>query len=163
MDLYFLRHASAGTNKLSGKTDEARELDDEGREQCRDVGRLLAKLDIDPDIWITSPLIRAVQTAELVGKELGYPAEEIAQHDALRPDATYEQFRELLDEYRRDGAMVVTGHNPTLSEFLSRFVSHNSVAEAIDLKKGAVARVETSDGMRLVWCITPKIAKLTTA
>ncbi len=159
MDIYFLRHASAGTDKLPGKADEAREIDDEGREQCRDVGRLLAKLGVAPDLWISSPLTRAIQTAELVGKELGFKPDEIVRHDALRPDASYEQFGELLDEYRRDGSMVVTGHNPTLSEFLSRLITRNSVAEAVDLKKGAVARVDSDEGMRLIWCITPKIAR----
>lgn len=158
MDIYFLRHASAGTYKLPEKEDEKRPLDDEGTQQSRDIGRLLARLEVKPDSFISSPLTRAMQTAELVAKEIHFTAD-IGVSDALRPDAGYEQFQRLLEDYSRAKSIIVTGHNPTLSQFLSRLISHDAADDVVDLKKGAVAKVERSDTAQLTWCVTPRIAR----
>src|SRR5689334_4638691 len=106
MDIYFLRHASAGDLKLPGEEDEKRPLDDKGAEQSRDVGRLLARLSVEPDVFVSSPLTRARQTAELVAKELDYGGE-IVLADALRPGATYEQFKEFLASQGDRRSMIV--------------------------------------------------------
>ena len=56
--------------------------------------------------------------------------------------------------------IMVVGHNPTLSEFLGRSISEGGCEAAIDLKKGAVARVETNrNSGLLIWCLTPKILR----
>ena len=161
MDIYFLRHASAGDKKASTpQEDEKRPLDAKGIEQSKQMGQLLAALDVEPEAFISSPLTRAVQTAELAAEQMnGNPS--ITLDDALRPDASYEQFQELLHHYERRSAIVVTGHNPNASEFLSYLISGGTAKDAVELKKGAVAKVEYKLGKgTLQWCITPKLLKL---
>src|SRR5512140_454243 len=117
MDIYFLRHASAGDKKApTSQEDEKRPLDPKGIEQSKQMGRLLAALDVKPDAFIASPLTRAVQTAELVAEQLK-GGSSITLDDALRPDASYEQFQDLLHHYARQKTIIVAGHNPNESEF----------------------------------------------
>jgi phosphohistidine phosphatase len=157
MLVYFLRHASAGQKKL--KNDDKRPLDKEGIEQSGHIGRLLSALDLHPDLIISSPLKRAMQTASLVGNELGYE-EKIQVEPALRPTASFDAFRELLRHCAKLESIIVVGHNPNLSRFLSLLVSNGSNDQIADMKKGSVARVDfSSKRSALDWLITPKIAK----
>ncbi len=162
MDIYFLRHASAGSQKLSGKDDETRPIDEEGEEQSRDAGKLLAQLGVEPAAFVSSPLTRAVQTAQLVAKEVGFK-DDITLHDALRPEGSYEQFQKLLRHYASSDSIVVTGHNPRLSEFLSLLISGGAVSGAIELKKAAVAKIDWGDSAQLSWCVTPKVVRAASA
>src|SRR4051812_30871450 len=118
MIIYFLRHASAGERKQNPKKDEKRPLDREGIQQCYQVGRMLATMQVVLDAVITSPLKRAMQTAALVSNELGYDGK-MLKENALRPEATFEQFREMLRKYSQAEAIMLVGHNPNFSEFLS--------------------------------------------
>lgn len=159
MILYFLRHASAGQHLINPKKDEKRALDAEGIEQCGFVGRALVALEVQVDVIVSSPLKRATQTASLVGNELGYEGK--LQIDAgLRPAATLADFRKLLEKYARQEAIMVVGHNPNISQFLGALISDSGCEASVDLKKGALARVEMrrSSGT-LNWCITPKVAR----
>jgi len=159
MLVYFLRHASAGKSVSDPDKDEKRALDEEGIEQCRYVGRLLAALETQVDAVLSSPLKRASQTASLVANELGFDGK-LQFEDALRPEAEYDDFRRLLQKYQKHEAILVVGHNPSLSEFLSLAISRRGAEEAVDLKKGAVARVEVDSKSALLdWCVTPKIAR----
>ena len=159
MLLYFFRHASAGKTILNPKKDERRPLDEEGILQARYVGRLLANLDVQVDQIVSSPLKRARQTASLVANELAFEGA-VQIDDALRPEAEFEQFRAMLARYKKYDAVMVVGHNPSFTEFLSKSVSSASGAAQIDFKKGSVARVEMNGrtGM-LHWLVTPKIAR----
>jgi phosphohistidine phosphatase len=128
MIIYFLRHASAGEHLANPKKDEKRALDKEGIEQCGYVGRALTAMDAQVDVIISSPLKRATQTASLVGNEMGYEGK--LQMDAgLRPG----------------------------SQFLGTVISESGCEASVELKKGAVARVDMrrSSGT-LQWCLTPK-------
>jgi phosphohistidine phosphatase len=75
----------------------------------------------------------------------------------LRPGATVADFRKLLEKYAKLESIMVVGHNPNLSQFLGTAISESGCDASIDLKKGAVARVEMrrSSGT-LNWCLTPK-------
>ncbi len=97
MIIYFLRHASAGQQKQNAAQDEKRPLDNDGIEQCRDMGRTLAAMNVDVDLVVSSPLKRATQTASLVANELGYEGK-VHLDAALRPDASFEAFRRLLEK-----------------------------------------------------------------
>ena len=159
MIIYFLRHASAGEPLSNPKKDEKRALDETGVEQCGYVGRALSALDVQVDVILTSPLKRAAQTASLVGNEMGHEGK-LQLEDGLRPTASFADFRKMLDKYARHESIMVVGHNPTLSEFLGRSVSETGCEAAIDLKKGAIARVEMNRNTgSLVWCLTPKILR----
>ena len=159
MIVYFLRHANAGERMASPKKDEKRGLDKEGIEQCGYVGRALAALDVQVDAILSSPLKRSTQTAALVGNEMGFEGKLLIE-PALRPEASFADFRKLLDKYARHEAIMVVGHNPNLSEFLGRAISPTGCEAALELRKGAVAKVELprSSGW-LSWCLTPKVLR----
>jgi phosphohistidine phosphatase len=141
MIIYFLRHASAGEPMSSPKKDERRALDETGIEQCRQIGRTLAAMEV-----------------QLVGNEMGHEGK-LQLDAALRPEASFSQFRELVGRYPSADAIMVVGHNPNLSEFVGRLITRGSGTAIVDLKKGAVARVETKrNAAALQWCLTPKLA-----
>jgi phosphohistidine phosphatase len=159
MILYFLRHASAGEHLANAKKDEKRALDKEGIEQCGYIGRALAALDVQVDAIVSSPLKRCSQTASLVGNELGYEGK--LQLDAgLRPQAGLADFRKVLEKNSRQEAILVVGHNPNLSQFLGAIISDPGCEASIELKKGAVAKVEMRrTSGTLQWCVTPKLLR----
>jgi len=159
MILYFLRHASAGEPLSNPKKDEKRALDKEGIEQCGYIGRALAALEVQVDVVISSPLKRCTQTASLVGNELSYEGK--LQLDAgLRPEAGLADFRKILEKYSRQEAVMVVGHNPNLSQFLGSVISESGCEASLELKKGAVAKVEMRRSFgTLQWCLTPKVLR----
>jgi phosphohistidine phosphatase len=160
MDIYFLRHASAGEPKVNSAKDEKRPLDELGIEQSHDVGCALAALDVCPDVIISSPLRRATQTAAVVANELGYE-DKVITDAALRPEASYENFQELLRRHSRRDAIMVVGHNPSMTVFLNQLLSGGSPLNAVELKKGGVAKVE-KDGRKpavLKWVMPPKVVR----
>jgi len=159
MILYFLRHASAGEHFVNPKKDEKRALDKEGIEQCGYIGRALAALDVQVDTIVSSPLKRCTQTASLVGNELGYEGR-LMLDAGLRPEAGLADFRKILEKYARQEAILVVGHNPNLSQFLGSIISDSGCEASLELKKGAVAKVEMrrSSGT-LQWCVTPKVLR----
>jgi phosphohistidine phosphatase len=159
MDVYFLRHASAGESLGDPEKDEKRPLDDLGVEQCGRIGRALAAIGVKVDMMISSPLTRAMQTAARVAAEIGY-SNSVVLDKALHPEAKYEQFEQLLRRHSKKDSIVVVGHNPNESQFLSKLVSEQGADSTIELKKGAVAKVQLK-GRRpsLQWLLTPKIVK----
>lgn len=159
MIVYFVRHASAGQHKANSAKDEKRALDREGVQQAHQMGRLLAALNVEVDVVISSPLKRAMQTASLIANEIGYE-QKIEPEAELRPEATFDSFRHMLADYDRKDAIMVVGHNPSITEFLSLVLSRGEEREVIDFKKGAVVRVEMTGKKSgtLHWCVTPKIA-----
>jgi phosphohistidine phosphatase len=159
MILYFLRHASAGEHFVNPKKDEKRALDREGIEQCGYIGRALAALQAQVDTIVSSPLKRCTQTASLVGNELGYEGK-LQMDVALRPEASLADFRKMLEKYARMEAIMVVGHNPNLSQFLGAIISDSGCEASIELKKGAVAKVELRrTSGTLQWCVTPKVLR----
>jgi phosphohistidine phosphatase len=158
--LYFLRHASAGEHFASPKKDEKRALDQEGIEQCGYIGRALTALSAQVDAIVSSPLKRCTQTASLVGNEMGYEGK-LQQDNALRPGAGLADFRKLLEKYSRLEAIMVVGHNPNLSQFLGSVICDSGCEASLELKKGAVAKVQMRrTSGTLLWCITPKVLRL---
>jgi phosphohistidine phosphatase len=159
MIIYFVRHASAGEHLSNPKKDEKRPLDADGIEQCGYIGRALAALNVQPDAIISSPLKRATQTASLVGNEIGFEAK-LQLDPAMRPEASFADFRRMLDKYAKHEAIMVVGHNPSITDFLAKIVAKAGCEALIDFKKGAVARVETERrAATLNWFITPKLAR----
>jgi phosphohistidine phosphatase len=159
MIVYFLRHASAGTAFPNAKKDEKRALDKEGIEQCGYIGRALTALGAQVDVIVSSPLKRCTQTAALVGNELGHEGK-LQLDSALRPEAGLGDFRKLLEKYSRLEAIMVVGHNPNLSQFLGAVICDSGCEASLELKKGAVAKVEMRrTSGTLHWCVTPKVLR----
>ena len=104
MQLYLVRHAEAA----SGEPDELRPLTAEGREAARELGRRLAAEGVRPDAVLTSPLLRARETAAELARATGVDPE---PDERLAPGASAEGVRAAADE-RGGGTVVVVGHQP---------------------------------------------------
>src|ERR1700728_1334673 len=98
MNLYILRHASAGLRRANPLLDAKRPLDKEGKKNCLQLAHVLNALNIQFDLIVSSPLKRCLQTASLIGTETGYEAQ-IIHSDALAPAATLKEFQKLLRDY----------------------------------------------------------------
>jgi phosphohistidine phosphatase len=159
MIIYFVRHASAGERIANPKKDEKRPLDADGIEQCGYVGRALAATNVQPEVIVSSPFKRATQTASLIGNEIGYEGK-LQLDPAMQPEASFADFRRMLEKYAKYEAVMVVGHNPSITEFLGRIITKSGSEALLEFKKGAVARAETvRQAARLNWFLTPKMAR----
>jgi phosphohistidine phosphatase len=161
MVIYFLRHANAGQKHFSDAAkDEKRPIDKLGEEQSHDVGRALAAMGVTVNVILSSPLTRAMQTAAIVSQELGHE-EKLLLDDALRPEATFEKFKALLNRHKDKASIMLVGHDPSMTEFVNKVLSGGGPLAAIEMKKGGVAKVE-KDVRRpavLKWCMPPKVVQ----
>ena len=157
MNLYVLRHASAGTRRKTPAIDVKRPLDKEGKQQCILVGTYLNGLKVQFDRIVSSPLKRSQQTASFVGTEVGYESE-IVISEALSPGASVREFHKLIDSLNGDENVLLVGHNPNLATFLASLISTGKTS--VRLRKGALARVDyTHRPGTLLWLIEPRILR----
>ncbi|MBB5337949.1 phosphohistidine phosphatase SixA [Tunturiibacter gelidoferens] len=146
MNLYILRHASAGLRRANPLLDMKRPLDKEGKKHSLQLAYVLNALNIQFDLIVSSPLKRSLQTAAMIGTETGYEAP-IQQSDALAPAASVKDFQKLLRELSNRENVLVVGHNPNISVFLGSLLVPASSPEAkIRLRKGSIARVVLTRG-----------------
>ena len=158
MNLYLMRHANAGMPRGNPTLDAKRALIKEGKDQCMLMARVLSALNVQVDVIISSPLKRALQTAQFVGTELGYDAK-VEISPALGPGADYAAFQKLLAKYADREGVLVVGHNPNVFQFLSRLVSGDGGA-AIRMRKGSIARIDLDRHPPLLqWLIDPRTAR----
>jgi phosphohistidine phosphatase len=158
MILYLMRHASAGMFRENPALDAKRGLVKEGKEQCMLMARMLGALKVQLDVIVSSPLKRALQTAQFVGTELGYDGK-VEVSNALLPNATFSAFQDMLVKYSGGEGMLAVGHNPILFQFLGRLITGNGGA-AIRMRKGSIARVDLDHHPpRLQWLIDPRTAR----
>ncbi len=158
MNLYILRHASAGVRRADPKVDSKRPLDKEGKEQCLMIARYLNALRVQFDVIISSPLKRALQTASLVGTEVAYDSK-IQIADAVSPAGTVAGFQALVGTLSAYDNVLVVGHNPNLSEFLGSLICSPRAA-SIRLRKGAIARVDcTRRPGQLLSLVDPRVLR----
>ena len=161
MNLYVVRHASAGTRRPNPIIDVKRPLDKEGKQQCILVASYLNALNVQFDLVISSPLKRALQTASLVGTETGYDSK-IVVSEALSPSANLAAFDKLISGLSQYENVLVVGHNPNLAVFLGSLIGVRSPTSRalIRLRKGAIARVDcTRRPGTLHWLVDPRILR----
>ena len=182
MNLYLLRHASAGVRRANPVIDAKRQLDKEGKQHCLQLAHVLNTLKIQFDLVVSSPLKRSLQTASLVGTETGYEAK-ILLSKALSPEGTLADFQHLLAELQGRENVLVVGHNPNLTSFLSTLIvpasgishaatngSSNGTGPAaglsaaktasLRLRKGSIARVNCERRpASLQWLLDPRVVR----
>jgi phosphohistidine phosphatase len=156
MKLYFLRHASAMDVAPS---DAERALTNQGREEARIAGTALRELDVTPARVLTSPLVRAQQTAEFVAHALKLPASKVQVVDELKNGVSPSELLRALKSCADDAEVVLVGHMPSLAEHLAAFVGSKR-AEGLPLGKGSIACVELhhlrAGGGELRWLMRQK-------
>jgi phosphohistidine phosphatase len=158
MDLYLMRHANAGVPRGKPALDAKRALIKEGKDQCMLMARLLNALKAQVDVVVSSPLKRAMQTAQFVATEMGFEGK-VEVSAALGLDAEYGDFLEMLGKYANREGVLVVGHNPNLFRFLGHMITGNGGA-AIRMRKGSVARVDMNRHPPLLrWLIDPRMAR----
>lgn len=159
MELYILRHGIAEDGKPGGR-DADRALTSEGKRKLREVLRLAASAGVSPRCILTSPYLRAVQTAEIAAEVLGH-RNDLLRTDALTPDSDPHGVWEEIRIHKGAESLLIAGHEP----LLSRLVAHLLGAPAlfVDMKKGALVRVDVDQfgpeprGV-LKWMLVPKLA-----
>jgi phosphohistidine phosphatase len=158
MILYLMRHANAGTIRENPVLDAKRGLVKEGKEQCMLMARVLVALKAPVDTIVSSPLKRALQTAQLVGTELGFDGK-VEISPGLGLNASFADFQNMLVKYAGREAVLAVGHNPNTFQFLGRLVTGNGGA-AIRMRKASIARVDmTQRPPRLQWLLDARTAR----
>jgi phosphohistidine phosphatase len=158
MNLYLMRHASAGVPRENPVLDAKRSLIKEGKDQCMLMARMLNAFKVQVDVIVSSPLKRAMQTAQFVGTEMGYEAK-VEVSKALAPNASYADFQQMLAKYADREGILAVGHNPNVFQFLGKLVTNNGGA-AIRMRKGSVARIDLDRHPPLLqWLIDPRMAR----
>ncbi|MEO6982309.1 MAG: histidine phosphatase family protein, partial [Edaphobacter sp.] len=117
MNLFILRHASAGTRRSNPRLDVKRPLDTEGKKHCLQLASILNALNVQFDLVVSSPLKRSLQTAALVSTETGYDSK-ILLSSSLAPEANVRDFHKLLHDCAKAENLLIVGHNPNLTSFL---------------------------------------------
>lgn len=165
LNVFMMRHASAGTRRVNPKLDVKRPLDKDGKRHCLQLAQVLSNLRISFDLTVSSPLKRCLQTAQLIGTEMGYEAK-ILHAQALEPGADFAQFQRLLHECRSYENVLMVGHNPNMTAFLGQLVvasadRENGQALAnLRLRKGAIARVTVERGPAVLkWLLDPRLVR----
>ena len=166
LNLFLLRHASAGTRRTNPKIDVKRPLDKDGKRHCLHLAYVLNGLKLSFDLIVSSPLKRCLQTAQLIGTETGYESK-ILHAKALEPDATYAQFHRLVGECRTYDNVLMVGHNPTITQFLGQMIGptahqdeEGSATARVRMRKGTLARLSLDRGPAMLqWCLEPRIVR----
>jgi phosphohistidine phosphatase len=150
--LYLLRHAHAGDPERWAGDDAERPLSEKGRRQAERVGRMLAGADDAPDLVITSPLVRARQTADIVAGELGVP---VAVDRRLVGPLFTEEVEDILGAAGASERPCLVGHDPDFSSLLGELLG----VAAVPMRKGALARVDfdgrVRSGRGTLRCLVP--------
>jgi phosphohistidine phosphatase len=141
MELYILRHAIAVVRGAEGiRHDSDRPLTDKGAAKLRRVVRGMSALGLSFDRVLTSPYLRARQTAEIVAEEMG--AEEKLDHSPhLAPDGDLRALiAEIASRSAGDDSILVVGHEPSLSQLISVLVSGDE-RTLLTLKKAGLCKL----------------------
>lgn len=168
MKLLVVRHARAEErDEFAEKSsnDDLRPLTDEGRKIMQTVATRLNAWCGVPDMLISSPLVRAVQTAELLAEEYGF--EKIIQTSTLAPDEQPLEFVRWLGrtlKNSRSDFVCIVGHEPHLGSLVSYLLT-GEARSFVELKKSGACLLELPDGnveegaATLRWLVTPKLLK----
>jgi phosphohistidine phosphatase len=159
MQLLIIRHAIAVERGTPGIPDEDRPLTPEGEEKFAEAAKGLAAIVDRPDALLTSPLLRAKQTASLAAAAWGKVEPTEA---AALAGGSFEEYADALDHYRGDSTVAIVGHEPHLSAVLARLVGSRH-DDRLAFKKGGAALVDVpgrlAGGGHLVWFLPPKVLR----
>lgn len=159
IELHLLRHAHAGDPVGWDGPDEDRPLSEKGQRQAERLGRFLARVGFRPDIVISSPKVRASQTAEIVAGHLHVP---VAIDSRLAGGVDLPTVEAVLHDAGDPGRPVLVGHDPDFSDLVAQLIG----SPAVPMKKGAMVRIDVdhrlaAGGGRVAWLLTPDLFKPT--
>jgi phosphohistidine phosphatase len=162
MILYFVRHAIAVPQGSAGAADVERELTREGIDKMKRAATGLRAAEAIPDIILSSPLVRARQTAEILMEAFdGKPVLTVVQ--ALAPGGNRSELYLEIRKHADARALMLVGHQPSLGEIAGEIV-WGTPSHPLDLKKGGacameVDKVAPAPRGTLLWIMPPAILR----
>lgn len=158
--MYLVRHAPAELRGEAWPDDSQRPLSRDGRLRMRAAAAGLVALGVEFDRILTSPLVRARETAAILSGAFASPPP-VREVDWLRAGASAARIARGLQTTRRDRRVVLVGHEPDLGQLAAWMIG---AAAPIPFKKGAVCRFDADrwplrPPLRLVWFAPPKLLR----
>ena len=160
MELYIVRHGIAIDREDPKAPAEAeRFLTEEGIAKTKQVAKGIAALGVHADLMVSSPYLRAMQTAAIFASALDYPEHKIRQSESLLPGAEPVAFLRELAREKNASSVFCFGHAPHVDGLLAATVG--APRHITSMKKAGVAFVElkrvSPPNGQLVWLVTPKV------
>lgn len=159
-ELYLIRHGVAEDRGAAWSDDSKRPLTDEGMSRLGKAARGLRRLGVSVDVILTSPLVRARQTAEIIAAELD-PHPHVVNADSLEPGGSHQAVIADLEKQSKRVRIALVGHEPGIGELAARLIG---TRHPMEFKKGGVCRIDVdalppSAPGDLRWFLTPKILR----
>jgi phosphohistidine phosphatase SixA len=153
--IHLLRHAHAGDPMKWSGPDGLRPLSERGRRQAEAMGELLARAGFRPDVIVSSPKVRALETARIVAAHLRVEAR---SDDDLASLADLPSLERLLDKLDDPARPLLVGHDPDFSELTAALAGTPDFA----LRKGALVRIDAARPLHagsglLRWLVPPEL------
>lgn len=161
MNIYLIRHAIATEEGSDEHEDFDRPLTTEGRKKMRMIAKGLKGIGVGLDLILSSPYVRARETAEILADTFKIKNSEIAYSENLIPLGDPDHLISELNEKYAVDSIAIVGHEPNLSSLTGLLISENAKIEII-FKKGGVCKL-SADNLHhtrtatLEWLVTPKI------
>ena len=154
MKLYIIRHAIAVEAGTPGVEDDSqRPLTDKGKKKMQKIAQGLRELETELDLILTSPYVRAVETAKILRKAFDLKKENVVETEHLTPTGDGNQVVNLIKEqYPNVDKVALVGHEPALSNLASVLISGDPTL-ALTFKKGGVCRLSV-DTLQYGRCAT---------
>jgi phosphohistidine phosphatase len=162
MQLYVVRHGIAiDRENPKCPPDPERYLTEEGVEKTKQVAEGVAALGATADLMLSSPYVRAMQTAEIFAGALEYAKQKIRRTDLLLPGGEPSMlFRELAKD-KQSSSIFLFGHAPQLDDMIATALG--SKHHVTSLKKAGVALIElkrvSPPSAQIVWLAPPKLLR----
>ena len=163
LELYLVRHAIAAERGDEWPDDAKRPLTKRGIRRFRECVVGLRQLEAAVEEIFTSPLVRAVQTADVLAAGMD-PKPPVKMLDALAPGHTAQQVMAQLGKVARQRRIALVGHEPDLGELAAHLIG---ASRAIPFKKGGVCRLDIESlaskrsgaSATLIWLVGPKVLR----
>ena len=159
MRLLIVRHAIAVPHGTPEVPEDERPLTPRGEKRFRVAAKGLARICRRPDVLLSSPLVRARQTADIAAAAWGKV--EVTEADALA-GGSFERIATAVEKYADQKLVAIFGHEPDVSMVVSRLLG-TSASERLTFKKGGAALLDVpgkmADGGALVWYVPPRVLR----
>lgn len=159
MELYILRHAIAEERSERWRDDSKRPLTADGKKKMRAAAKGMLAMELEFDFIITSPFVRAKDTAVIVAEVFKSDKLRISKNLASGGEARL-LVEELNSQYHQAEKLLLVGHEPYLSQLISLFTAGDD-SLSLELKKGGLAKLTVGElrhgrCARLDWLLTPR-------
>lgn len=160
--LYVMRHGIAVARGDPNFPDDAkRPLTPGGKKKLREVAKGLLRLRLRVDTIITSPLVRAAETAEVVAEVIG-PGVSVEFSNHLKPGGSFQALIDSLVKHQAHRGVLLIGHEPDLSTGVAKLIGN--ARASFQFKKGGCCRVDFEKSPphppgKLIWWLTPRVMR----